>query len=675
MTGLVTTYQFRLPRGPHEAVLERVAEHLGRAERHLHRALERAHADARAEVNEMGGPEALARRVTEEREARETAREAGLPVPPGPRSDPLTRRRNEIKVRFLREFGLTGRQYNSLLCGLEGRHDSLRQMLKADRERTGEKISQLEKKLTVRARKLAAADAAEAAVAEQALIGRGPTGAQAKRLMSREERRTALLAQHHQTRKAEALRRRLAAIGKELARDVPRVVFGSRRLLQERAALHPNDTDGIASWRRRWEAARAAGFLAMGSKTEANGCQTCAGTVGEDGRLSLRLRLPNALVEDEVRHLELPPVFLPTFGGDVIREALRAHVRKRVRKGETQDSDEGAPERSPISYRFVRDPDWSRQRALSAWRVCITITEPVPEVLRPGIETWTRRTRAGEVATTAAVGRGNLFCGAIGVDINVNHIAWAVIDRHGNPVTDPRKGGYGRISLPLRGRCSGERATIIGTATRALVEIARSRGLPLVLERLDFTARKRELADKGAGRARTLSAFAYARIQAGVRRNAARAGVGLVDVNPAYTSLIGRVNYAERYGVSTHIAAAVAIARRAARFSERVNYIHGFRGRRNTPEARTEPRGHVWRRWSRVRKALRSDTGPGSRPAAGSADSLPPRAQAYAPTKDAEETASLKEDRLALERLISGEVGMRPGGKPPKWAAVVRDGT
>lgn len=226
MTGLVTTYQFRLPRGPHEAVLERVAEHLGRAERHLHRALERAHADARAEVNEMGGPEALARRVTEEREARETAREAGLPVPPGPRSDPLTRRRNEIKVRFLREFGLTGRQYNSLLCGLEGRHDSLRQMLKADRERTGEKISQLEKKLTVRARKLAAADAAEAAVAEQALIGRGPTGAQAKRLMSREERRTALLAQHHQTRKAEALRRRLAAIGKELARDVPRVVFG-----------------------------------------------------------------------------------------------------------------------------------------------------------------------------------------------------------------------------------------------------------------------------------------------------------------------------------------------------------------------------------------------------------------------------------------------------------------
>lgn len=675
MTGLVTTYQLRLPRGPHEAVLERAAEHLGRAERHLHRALERAHADARAEVKEMGGAKALALRVKEERAAREAAREAGLPVPPGPRADPLTRRRNEIKVAFLREFGLTGRQYNSLLRGLEGRHDSLRELLKADQERTGEKISKLEKKLTVRAKKLAASEAAEVAVAERALSGKGPTKAQKRSLLSREERRSALLAQHHQTRRVAALRRRLKGIEADLKRDVPRVVFGSKRLLRERAALHPNDTDGIAAWRRRWETARAAGFLAMGSKTEANGCETCAGTIGEDGLLSLRLRLPNAIVEDGDRYLALPPAALPAFGGDVVREALRAHVRKRKKKGEPETPDESAPERGPISYRFVRDRDWPRHKALSAWRVCITITQPVPDVTRPGIETRTRRTRAGEVATTAAVGRGPLFCGAIGVDVNVDHIAWAVIDRNGNPVTDPRRGGYGRISLPLRGRCSGERATIIGTAARALAEIARARGLPLVLERLDFKARKRELADKGAARARTLSAFAYAQIQTGIRRNAARAGVELVDVNPAYTSLIGRVNYAERYGVSTHIAAAVAIARRAARFSERVNYIHGFRGRRNTPEARTEPRGHVWRRWSRVRKGLRSDTGPGSRPAAGSADSLPPRAQAYALTRDAEETASLEEDRLALERLISGEVGMRPGGTPPKRTAVVRGGT
>ena len=61
-----------------------------------------------------------------------------------------------------------------------------------------------------------------------------------------------------------------------------------------------------------------------------------------------------------------------------------------------------------------------------------------------------------------------------------------------------------------------------------------------------------------------LSSFAYAKIQTTFRRRAIRDGVELVDVNPAYTSMIGRVNYAERYGLSVHISAAVSIARRAA---------------------------------------------------------------------------------------------------------------
>ncbi len=73
--------------------------------------------------------------------------------------------------------------------------------------------------------------------------------------------------------------------------------------------------------------------------------------------------------------------------------------------------------------------------------------------------------------------------------------------------------------------------------------------LPIVIERLDFAARKRELEGSGAGYARMLSSLAYAAIQTMLRRRAARAGVELVEVNPAYTSVIGRVNYAQRYGL------------------------------------------------------------------------------------------------------------------------------
>lgn len=39
-------------------------------------------------------------------------------------------------------------------------------------------------------------------------------------------------------------------------------------------------------------------------------------------------------------------------------------------------------------------------------------------------------------------------------------------------------------------------------------------------------------------------------------------GVIVIQVNPAYTSIIGRINFAKRYGLSVHLAAALCIARR-----------------------------------------------------------------------------------------------------------------
>lgn len=70
-----------------------------------------------------------------------------------------------------------------------------------------------------------------------------------------------------------------------------------------------------------------------------------------------------------------------------------------------------------------------------------------------------------------------------------------------------------------------------------------------------------------------------------LRRRAERKGVELVDVNPADTSVIGRVNYARRYRLTVHIGADVAIARRAARLSKQIDYIYGCRGLRNAQPA------------------------------------------------------------------------------------------
>ena len=59
-----------------------------------------------------------------------------------------------------------------------------------------------------------------------------------------------------------------------------------------------------------------------------------------------------------------------------------------------------------------------------------------------------------------------------------------------------------------------------------------------------------------------LSSFGYGRMKAYLLSRGYRQGVEVYQVNPAYSSLIGRVKFMERYGLSAHQAAALALARR-----------------------------------------------------------------------------------------------------------------
>ena len=67
-----------------------------------------------------------------------------------------------------------------------------------------------------------------------------------------------------------------------------------------------------------------------------------------------------------------------------------------------------------------------------------------------------------------------------------------------------------------------------------------------------------------------LSSFAYSKIKYLIQARAADAGIEVIEVNPAYTSVIGKAKYIHRLGVSIHQAAAFAIARRCMRLKEKV---------------------------------------------------------------------------------------------------------
>ena len=88
-----------------------------------------------------------------------------------------------------------------------------------------------------------------------------------------------------------------------------------------------------------------------------------------------------------------------------------------------------------------------------------------------------------------------------------------------------------------------------------------------------------------------------------------RQGVEVHQVNPAFSSVIGRVKFMERYGLTVHQAAALVLARRLLGFSERIprrwvapigNGVHiAF-----TVPVRKRVK-HVWTYWGAVSRQLR----------------------------------------------------------------------
>jgi IS605 OrfB family transposase len=180
------------------------------------------------------------------------------------------------------------------------------------------------------------------------------------------------------------------------------------------------------------------------------------------------------------------------------------------------------------------------------------------------------------------------------IDLNPWGLAVTRIDASGNPVD------HYDSPWTVAGRTEDQAKAEIGDSVRGVVLYAREKGVPLAIEGLDFAAKKRE--DRGAGANRMLSAFAYATFREMIRGRCAREGVELIEVNPAFTSVIGQGKFATGYGLSVHRAAACVIARRALNFGEKLQTRSA--GSALALPARNRTR-HVWHNWGRWAKAQR----------------------------------------------------------------------
>ena len=376
---------------------------------------------------------------------------------------------------------------------------------------------------------------------------------------------------HQKRRRLGNLRDRLEKLEGDIADGRVRLCFESRRLWRKQHHLAANGYASHQEWLEDWQSERSDEFFVLGSRDETAGCQLCVARVDEDGSLTLRLRLPDGLAGHYGKYLTMEGVRFK-YGHEQVLAALESNAEYaayRRQHGEKAARNSGLGQ--AISYRFKRDR--------RGWRVFAT-------------------TRVMEVPVVTD--RSN---SVVGVDLNVDHLAVCETDASGNYVR------AFRVPLVTYGKSHHQTRAVIGDAVARVVEYARQAGKPIVMEKLDFRQKKAALEGESPRYSRMLSSFSYGMVKACFLSRGYRQGVEIHQVNPAFSSVIGRVKFMERYGLSVHLAAALVLARRLLGCSERI------------PRQRVCPAGngvhvaffvparkrvkHVWTYWGAISGQLR----------------------------------------------------------------------
>ncbi|WP_431613204.1 IS200/IS605 family accessory protein TnpB-related protein, partial [Bacillus pfraonensis] len=154
--------------------------------------------------------------------------------------------------------------------------------------------------------------------------------------------------------------------------------------------------------------------------------------------------------------------------------------------------------------------------------------------------------------------------GVIGVDCNLEHVAWANVTKDGNYK------GSGSLHFSIMGKSTGQITKIIEVEVIRLVDLAERYNKPIVLEKLDTTQSKTgdRYGNKQANRMKSM--FAYEKMTSAIRSRADKRGVAVFQVNPAYTSISGKMKYMRKFGISIHQSAAFTIGRRGLEYKEKV---------------------------------------------------------------------------------------------------------
>ena len=314
---------------------------------------------------------------------------------------------------------------------------------------------------------------------------------------------------------------------KEIAKDGnPHLCFGTKKLLKQRTTGYFKSHE---EWLEEWRFQRHKEVCFVGSSDETAGNSNAQIRHIKDNDFVLKLNVNPKASSLKEKYVEL----FFTLGYEA------ENIKKIVANNFLEKDEFNQNIKQSLTYRVTKERD-SKKR-VNQYKVAITFDKH----------------KFGGVKTC------DVMSGCIGVDINQEHLAICETNHQGNYVASWRNNfdASGTVHQNIYS---------IALSVKNLIAIAKERNKPIVIEDLNF-AKKKQALQSGLNKKRNvqLSSFAYNKVKSLIVARAQDAGIEVMEVNPAYTSVIGKAKYSKRLGISVHKAASYVIARRGMRIEER----------------------------------------------------------------------------------------------------------
>jgi len=317
------------------------------------------------------------------------------------------------------------------------------------------------------------------------------------------------------------------------------ICFGSRKLFNAQHNLVENGYKTLDEWGVDWSKKRSGRFFCVGKSQPGGGTMMKVFPLEEDYKYQLEIQLPRQLQGKYGQKIQ-----------------LEFSVSDRDGRYRAIDLDYAINSLKPITIQVFR-----REHKQDNWYIHLyTYVQEIPIV----------NTRKN---------------GCIGIDFNAELVSVTYVKWDGN--IEYLK----EIPYQWKNQTTGQRQASMRNTVSQIVKLAEFFECAIAIESLDFSKKKAKMSEESKVYNQMLSNLSTGMFREALESRCRRFGVELIRVNPAFTSVIGMINYMAKYGLNSGTAAALVIGRRALKLSEKI------------PQCLLRPEDvnkHDWSHWRRV---------------------------------------------------------------------------